>query len=104
MIAARRRDDAGFRYLAGQQIGEGAAGLERARVLQQFELEGERSGGQAQLAGIDLDRGGAPDIGPNDLLASRNALRRYGIVRSVHRSLPASISVPRGQANYVSEQ
>ncbi len=56
-------------------------------MLQQFELERERTGGRAELAAIDRDHGRASDIGPDHLLASRDRLRRYGVIRSSHRGL-----------------
>ena len=83
VIAAGCRDDAGFRHFAGQHIGERAARLERARVLEQLELERERSGGQTKLVAIDLDDGRTPDMGPDDPFASRDRLRIYGVIGRV---------------------
>ena len=55
MIATGCRDDAGFRHLAGQHIGKGAAHLERSRVLEQFKFERECRCRQTKLVAIDLD-------------------------------------------------
>ncbi len=42
VVAARRRDDAGLRNLAREQIGEGAARLERAGMLLELQLQAKR--------------------------------------------------------------
>ena len=85
MVAARRRDHSGLRYLAGQQIREGAARLERPRVLQELELERQRMAGQAELGAVDLDDRRAPDVGPNESLhcaiVSEVAASSRGIAR-----------------------
>jgi hypothetical protein len=39
MVAARSRHHAGRRYLAGQEIGKSATGLEAAEVLKKLKLE-----------------------------------------------------------------
>ena len=41
-------------------------------MLQQFELQRERAGRHTELAAVDGDRRRAPDIGSDDLLASRD--------------------------------
>ena len=95
MIAAGCRDDAGFRDLAGQQIGEGAARLERARVLQQLELERECRCRQTKLVAIDLDDGRAPDMRPDDPFASRDGLRSCGVIGHFHSGPPAAAAIDR---------
>ena len=53
VIAARRRDHALLGALAHQQVGERAARLERPRMLENFELEGDRRAGEAKIvAGV----------------------------------------------------
>ena len=58
-----------------EEIGKGAARLERSRVLEQLKLERECRCGQAKLVAIDLDDGRAPDMRPDDPFASRDGLR-----------------------------
>ena len=50
MVAAGRGDHAGWRDVALQQVGEGAAGLERARVLELLQLERQRAAGRPKSA------------------------------------------------------
>jgi len=84
VIAPRCRDDAGFRHVAGQQIGESAARLERARMLKQFELEREGMRWNAKLGAVDRHDRRSPDMGPNEFLALYDRLLTYGISMRVH--------------------
>ncbi len=72
VVAARRRDHAGRRHRAGQQIGEGTARLERARMLQLLELEGQCCAPKTEIlpeiGAVELDHGRAPDIRPDHAL------------------------------------
>jgi hypothetical protein len=68
VIAARRCDNTGGGRAPRQQAGEGAARLERAGVLQEFELERKRFGGDAEIAGIDPDDRCTPDVGADQPL------------------------------------
>src|SRR5262249_22648750 len=54
MVTARRGNHAGFGDVARQQIREGAAHLERAGALQQFELERDAGFPRADVAAVDL--------------------------------------------------
>jgi hypothetical protein len=62
VIAAGCCDDSGFRRFSRQQIGEGAARLERTRVLQKFELQDKPLALDAEIAGIEPDDRRAPNI------------------------------------------
>ncbi len=79
MISSRCRDHPGFRHVAAQEIGEGAARLE-----EKFELECEGMSGKTKLAAVNLDDRRSPDVGPNELLALRDRLLVHGIPRRVH--------------------
>ena len=79
MIATGRRHHAGLRHVAGQQIGESAARLERAGMLKQLQLERQPMAGEAELRAIDLNDRRSPDEGPDQPLASGDHFRRYGI-------------------------
>ena len=57
VIAARGRDDAGLRDRTSQQVGEGAARLERARMLQELELEVRRARRQAEIGHVGAQTG-----------------------------------------------
>ena len=76
VIAARGGGDPDARDFAHQQVGEGAARLERAGMLQVLELEGEATGRQAEIGGVDVDDGGPPDIGPDELFCRGDASGR----------------------------
>jgi len=95
VIAAGCRDDAGFRQLAGQHIGKGAARLERSRVLEQLELERECRRGQAKLLAIDLDDRRAPNMWPDDPFALRDGLRICSVVGHLHRGLYSGGTIDR---------
>jgi len=83
VIAAGRRDHAGLRHLAQQQIGEGAARLERAGMLQLFQLQGDRAPSETEIAAGDLDYRRAPDIGPDQPLGSFDVLATDRVQGSV---------------------
>ena len=72
MVAAGGRDDPRFRRAPRQQIGKGAARLERAGVLQEFELQHKRLAGDAEIAGIDPDDRRVPDVGADQPLGRRD--------------------------------
>jgi hypothetical protein len=67
VIAARCGDYAGFWNFASQKIGEGAAGFERAGMLQKFQFEDEADRIQAEVGASDFENGRAADVGPDDL-------------------------------------
>jgi hypothetical protein len=89
VIASGCRDDAGFRHLASEEIGKGAARLERSRVLEQLKLERQRLAGKAKLSAIDLGDRRSPDEGPNEPLALCNHFWSYWRVhcKALHGSL-----------------
>src|SRR5258706_11021460 len=60
------------RALPQQQVGERAARLERARLLQQLELEQQRDVAKAEVATGDLDDRRAPDVGTDHRLGGRD--------------------------------
>jgi len=72
VVAAGRRDNSGLRRLSREQVGEGAARLERSGVLQEFELQDERLAPgfatEAEIAGRDPNDRRVPDIGPDQPL------------------------------------
>src|SRR5712691_9329563 len=68
MVAAGSGDDARLRNFSREQIGKRAARLERSRVLQLFELQGDRERVEAEIGGIELDQGRAADERPNERL------------------------------------
>ena len=74
VISARRGGDARGRDVAHQKIGEGAARLERSGVLQQFELQPEPRGLEAEFGGIDFNYGGAPDVRADQSFGCANAV------------------------------
>jgi hypothetical protein len=74
MVAARGRDDAGRRHVPGQQVREGAARLERARMLEEFELERDRPGRQPEIGEIDIDRRRMAQIAADHPLGFGDAL------------------------------
>jgi hypothetical protein len=76
MIAAGGRDHAGRGYLAQQQVGERAARLERAGMLQHFQLEGHWRRRQAEIGEIGLEQRCAADIWADHGFGRRNALAR----------------------------
>jgi hypothetical protein len=76
VIAAGSRHHAGRRRFAQQQIGERAAGLERAGMLQHFKLEGHLPRRQAEVGHIRLDQRRSPDKAPDCGLGYGNAFAR----------------------------
>src|SRR5581483_8598104 len=65
VIAARGGRDSRRRHPAAEQIGEGAAHLERARMLGELELEGEREVLETEVASAHGEDGCAPDVAGN---------------------------------------
>jgi hypothetical protein len=62
VVAARGRDHAYRRDLALQQVVERAARLERARMLQELELEHEAHAGEAKVRPIHLEHGSSAHV------------------------------------------
>jgi hypothetical protein len=58
--------------------------------LEQFKLEREYRCCQAKLVAIDLDDGRAPDMWPDEPLASRDGLRICSVVGHFHAGLYGS--------------
>jgi hypothetical protein len=81
MIAARGRHDAGRRHLAQQQVGERAARLERAGVLQVLQLAHQRERGQAEVGAADLERGRAADVRQDRRVRALDLLARHAAGR-----------------------
>ncbi len=79
MIASGRRNDTDLWHVAQQKIGKGSARLERAGMLNEFQLQGDLRRVEAKIAPVDLDHGRAPDIGPDDVLGGLDALAAYGV-------------------------
>jgi hypothetical protein len=82
VIAAGRRNHAACRNRSRQQVGEGAARLERARMLQAFEFQRHRPRREAEILHVDLDDRRIADMRPDQALGFGDALRRD---RSVKR-------------------
>src|ERR1051326_6855254 len=74
MVAARGGDHASRWHLAQEQIGEGAARFECARVLQLLELERQVECWQAEVGARDRDDGGAADVRANTRVRRLDAL------------------------------
>jgi len=87
------------RGVAGQEIGERAARLERAGMLKQLKLDREGMPGQAELGAIDLDHRRPPDEGPNESLALGDPFRSYGIHRCSHQGTPCQLTIISYLAN-----
>jgi hypothetical protein len=62
MVAAGGRDHAGRGDGTLQQVGERAARLERAGMLEQLQLEGEGRRGEAELGGVGAQQRGVADV------------------------------------------
>ena len=63
MVAARRGDHAHGGDHAGQEMVERAARLERARVLEEFQLEDEANRGQAEVRAVDFEHRRTANVG-----------------------------------------
>jgi hypothetical protein len=88
VVAARGRDDPGRRHGPGQQVREGAAHLERARMLQLFELEGDPGGRHAEIGSVQREDRRAPQVRPDRCLDVED---RCAIYRSFgYRHSPSS--------------
>jgi len=68
VVSAGRRDHPGRRNPAQGEIGEGASDLERPRVLQELELEGDSHARNADLLASERDHRRAPDVAADRLL------------------------------------
>ena len=66
VVPAGSGDHACARNLSREQIGEGAARLERSRMLQLLELQGDAERVEPEFGGIELDQGRAADERPDD--------------------------------------
>jgi hypothetical protein len=96
VIAARRRGDTSRGHLAHEQVGEGAARLERSGMLQQLELEADGGRAEAELGAIDLDDGRAADVRPDEPLGRRDSLAIDAVSAHVHHCLPPTQRARRG--------
>ena len=67
-------DKRGTRDFAHEQIGKGAACLERARVLQELKLHANRPRVETEVGGTRLDDGRAPNVRSDERLRRRDAL------------------------------
>jgi hypothetical protein len=63
VVSARRRDHPYCGNLPAEQAIERAARLERARVLQELQLEDEANAGQPEVRAVDGDHGCAANMG-----------------------------------------
>jgi hypothetical protein len=84
VIAPGRRNDASQRHLAGEQVGERAAGLERSRVLQKLELQRQAVRRQAELGAIDFDHRRSPGVGKDQRPALCDRFRSDGSQHRAH--------------------
>ena len=67
MIATGSRDYAGVWDFAREEIGKGAARLERAGVLQEFQFKDEADRIQAEVGARDFEDWRAAHVGADDL-------------------------------------
>src|SRR6185436_14990998 len=74
VVAAGRGDDTRKGHIAKEHVGERTARLERARVLQQLQLEDGVAGAEPAVRAIDRDRWRAPDKWPDHFVGARDAL------------------------------
>ncbi len=91
-VPARCRDHAGVGDLGGEELAERASRLERARVLEQFELQREPTG-HAERSRGQLQGGRAPDVGRDALACGDDVLggrdrRRHGAIEPHERRGP----------------
>ncbi len=86
VVSARRSDDARLRNFSREQIGKGAARLERSRMLQLLELQGDRKRVEAEFGRVDLEQGRAADVRPDQRFDLGDARAADRPVRSVLRS------------------
>jgi hypothetical protein len=84
VIAPGGGDDTSRRHLAQQQIGEGAARLERARMLEQLELEGKRHTIEAEIGAREAQQRGLADVGLDQPVGLRDPRRIDGPFSLVH--------------------
>ena len=76
MIAARRRDHTGGGHIAGQQMCERAACLERAGALQQFELERDARMRDAEIRTVDFDHRRPTDVRLDERVSANDRFAR----------------------------
>jgi hypothetical protein len=88
VIAARSRADARRRNPTHQEIGEGAARLERAGVLHELEFERERHRIEAEVAAVRFHHRRAPDVRPYQLIGRRDAVAVNRVVQQLHEISP----------------
>ncbi len=74
VVPAGCSDDACFGGFASEQIGKGAAGFERAGVLQKFQFEDEADRIQAEVSAGHHQDGRAAHVGPDDVFDCGDAL------------------------------
>ena len=102
VVAAGGRDDAGGRRLSQQQIGEGAARLERAGVLEELELQRERDRADAELVAADRDHRRPPDVRLDQRVRGRDrvAIERRG-AGGRHAQGSGQRTIPRAATGHV---
>jgi hypothetical protein len=66
VIAAGGRDDTGRGDIAHEQVGEGAARLERAGVLDELELAAQAQSAQSEIGAVDLDDRRPANVRPDE--------------------------------------
>src|SRR5687767_5687790 len=88
VIAARCRDDTGRRHGPKQQIGEGAARLERAAVLEQLQLAVNRPRLEPEIREVHCNDGCTSNVWADELVRRRDLLALYR--RGVH----AFVAIP----------
>jgi hypothetical protein len=95
VVAARGRDDARWWHRSGQQVGEGAARLERSGMLQEFQLELGRAGRQAKVREVDVEGWGVTDVRADQALDCGDALAgdRAAGDRIIERHCAACLSL-----------
>src|SRR6267378_3255819 len=91
VISARCSDYPGFRNVASEQIGEGAAGLERAGVLQEFQFKDEADRIQAEIGAGDFEYGCAADVESDDFFGCGDLIAIYGEIGHGGNTFPAYI-------------
>lgn len=72
VVSARCGNDACRRDFAREQVGEGASRLERTRVLQQFQLEEQAAGFEAEIAAAGFQHGSPAHMRTDDFLHCTN--------------------------------
>jgi hypothetical protein len=83
MIAAGRSRNTGGGYFAHQEIGKGAARLERARMLHELELEEGREAFESQVPGAYLEHGRSAHVRADARVGRSDGLSRDPLRLSV---------------------